>query len=152
MTTVYRAFEPRAITPLPEVRERGFRLKAYAVACHGRGFEHRRFEPAIPQIAQRLPVPAPEAGCPGVGFLILHQGLTADYTVLAWWDQQNELPIHVLVNDSSGWRPANAHESMCVFDLEILWFERNLWIATALSGIPLDRAIDDYLAQQTQTR
>ncbi len=150
MTTVYRPFEPRTITPLPRMEASGFRLKVYAVACQDRAFDRLRFEPAIPQLSQRLPLPSSEAGCPGVGFLILHQGLTADYAVLAWWDQQNELPIHVLVNDSTGWRAANAHESICVFDLEILWFERNLWVTTALAGIPLDRALSDYLAKQME--
>jgi hypothetical protein len=151
MTTIYRAFEPRTITPLqPVVAQRGYQLKVYAVACQGRTFERGPFEPAIAELSQRLPIPSSDAGRPGVGFLILHQGFTADYAVLAWWDQQNELPIHVLVNDSSGWRSANAHESICVFDLEILWFERNLWIATALAGYPLDRALADYLAKQTE--
>ncbi len=149
-TTTYRRFEPRTITPLPQVALKGFLLKIYAVACHGHGFARERFEPAITQISQRLPLPAREAGLPGVGFLILHQGLTADYAVLAWWDQQNELPLHVRVNDGAGWRSANAHESICVFDIEIVWFERNLWIATVLAGNPLGRALADYLAKQTE--
>ena len=118
MTMVYRAFEPRTITPLRPVVQRGYQLKAYAVACRDSTFDHLRFEPAIAELSQRLPPPAREAGRPGVGFLILHQGLTADYAVLAWWDQQNELPLHVLVDDSTGWRSANTHESICVFDLE----------------------------------
>ena len=146
--TTYRAFESRTITPLQPVAQRGYRLKAYAVACQGRAFDQGRFEPAIAELSQRLPIPSSDSGCPGVGFLILHQGLTADYAILAWWDQQNELPIHVLVNDSTGWRAANAHESFCVYEMEILWFERNLWVSTALAGIPLDRALTDYLAQQ----
>jgi hypothetical protein len=150
VTTVYRPFEARSITPLAPVTLAGYRLKVYAVACHGRPFDHGRFEPALGQLARQLPVPIRDADCPGVGFLILHQGLTADYAVLAWWDQQNELPLRVHVNDSAGWRRANAHESICVFDLEILWFERNLWIGTALSGGPLDRALAAYLAQQTE--
>jgi hypothetical protein len=98
--------------------QRGYLLKVYAVACRDRTFDPLRFEPAIAQLSQRLPIPARDVGRPGVGLLILHQGLTADYAVLAWWDQQNELPLHVLVDDSAGWRSANAYESICVFDLE----------------------------------
>ncbi len=148
--TVYQRFEPRAITPLSPVAHNGFLLKVYAVACQGRAFARTRFEPAITQLSQRLPLPSREAGLPGVGFLILNQGPTTDYAVLAWWDQQNELPLHVLLNDGAGWRSTNAHESICVFELEIIWFERNLWIGTALAGIALDRALSDYLAKQLE--
>jgi len=149
MTTVYHRFEPRTITPLSPVAHNGFLLKVYAVACRGGPpFARAQFEPAMMQLSQRLPLAAKDAGRPGVGFFILHQGVTADYAVLAWWDQQNELPLRVLVNDGAGWRSANTHESICVFDLEILWFERNLWIATALAGRPLDSAVSDYLAKQ----
>ena len=33
----------------------------------------------------------------GQAFVVAHQGLTADYAVLCWWDQENELPVRVCV-------------------------------------------------------
>ena len=46
------------------------------------------------------------------------------------------------------WPATASNESVCVFDLEIVGFERNLWIDTALAGTAIDRALSDYLAKQ----
>jgi hypothetical protein len=91
-----------------------------------------------------LPEPDPAAGRPGLGILIAHQGLTGDYTVLAWWDSENELPIRVWVRrdgeSDRGWRPAQGGESVCVWDLEILAAERDAWVDTMMSSAGPDPA------------
>jgi hypothetical protein len=71
----------------------------------------------------------------------MHQG-RGDYLVLGWWDNENELPLRVLVWGESGWREARGSESVCVWDLRILWHERDAYVATVLSG----RDPADYLA------
>jgi hypothetical protein len=74
---------------------------------------------------------------PGVALLIRHQGRTADYVVLGWWDNENELPLRVFVRDPrTGWRPARGSESVCVWDLEVLWAERNAYVAAVLTDAP----------------
>jgi hypothetical protein len=78
-------------------------------------------------------VPAVAPGRPGLGFAILHRGRTGDYLILCWWDHENELPTRVWVRDESGWRPARS-ESTCVWDLRVLWWEREAYVATVLAG------------------
>jgi len=60
------------------------------------------------------------------------------YTVLCWWDRENELPIRVWVAEQDGgapvWRTARDSESVCVWDLEVIWEERQAYVETVLGG------------------
>ena len=83
-------------------------------------------------------LPQPEGpGRFGVGFLILHQGRGVNYIVLAWWSRENELPMRLFVRsrESAGaWRPAAGEESICVWDIEVIKRERDLFVETVLSA------------------
>ena len=149
MSIQYVRYEPRQVTSAPARSIAGYRLKEYRVVPAGVAFEEDRFSEAEALLAGRLPADVnPDLGRPGAGFFIAHQGATADYLVLGWWDQQNELPLGVWRREVRGWRPALASESVCVWDLEIIWFERNAWVETALSGSPIDAAVFQYLSRR----
>jgi hypothetical protein len=62
--------------------------------------------------------------------------------VLAWWDHENELPPRVFLRRvrTHPWRAAQAGESICVWDLEILWDERLAYVATMLTPAGSGRA------------
>jgi hypothetical protein len=141
-------FAPRPIAGLgPPATIQGFALKPYTV-CHAPpAFDPRRFDACERLIEAALGALDVTEASARVGFVIQHQGRDADYLVLAWWSRQNELPIRVWVNDGAGWRPARDGESVCVWDLEIIWFERNLWIETVLSGQDIALAIPEYLSR-----
>lgn len=119
-----------------------YRLKVYSIVSGDRPLDGPRFEEGWQLLDAVLPRPAVSGGRPGVGFVILHQGATGDYLVICWWDNENELPTRVFVHDASGWRPAGERESFCVWDLEVLWRERQLYVATVLGG--LADAVDTY--------
>ncbi len=74
----------------------------------------------------------------------MHQGRTSDYLILCWWDRENELPIAVYLGDGDGWRPAEGSESICVWDLPVLWWEREVYVGTVLAGRA--DAVESYLA------
>ncbi len=125
----------------------GWTLKLYSVV-YGRGsVEWAEFEPALRLAERELPAPDEACGRPGLGFLIAHQGRTGDYVVLGWWDNENELPLRVWVRRTRGerWRPASGGESICVWDLEIIWAEREAWVETMLAATGSSRA--GYLAR-----
>lgn len=147
--TCYTAFAPRTVGGgVPRTYGR-YALKVYTIAYPPHAFDPSRFAGVDSVVNAALPSGAPEdAGRPHVGFVIQHQGLTGDYLVLAWWDRENELPLRVWVRDHGSWRPARESESICVWDLEIIWFERNLWIETALSGRPLAEALPEYVSRR----
>lgn len=114
-----------------EVRD-GWSVKRYVIHLPGETFAPERFTPAIPLAFETLPHPATAPGRAGAAILIEHQGAGADYLVLAWWDRENELPIRVWVREGGEWRPAEGGESICVWDLDVLWSERQAWVRDML--------------------
>lgn len=131
-----RPFRPRTVRFHGLRSENDWRVKLYSVTHDGSEIEWPAFGPGIEMAFQALPRPAAAAGRPGVGLLIAHHGPTADYVVLGWWDQENELPLRIFVRTAAdkAWRPSHPTESVCVWDLEILWFERNAYVSTYLAG------------------
>jgi hypothetical protein len=120
----------------------GWRLKVYSVSYDGSPPDWSVFDPSLAMADAALPVPAKAPGRPGVGFVIAHSGRGMWYTVLCWWDRENELPIRVWVADQNGaapvWRPARESESVCVWDLDIIWHERQAYVETLMSGAAED--------------
>jgi hypothetical protein len=131
-----RPFQPRPIRALGILRHDGWRLRTYAILATPLGNPLRAFRTAIDRLLAQLPSPAPTAGRPGVGFLILHHGRGVDYGVLGWWDNENELPMRLLVRDHGRrkrWRRPRSSESVSVWDLEVIWAERTAYVETALA-------------------
>jgi hypothetical protein len=94
-----------------------------------------------------LPQPPTAPGRFGIGFAILHQGRGMDYIVLAWWARENELPMRVFVRQrepAEPWRPAAGEESICVWDIEVIKRERDLFVRTALADGRTE--LESYLA------
>ena len=122
-------------------------LKVYSVTYGAEPVHWQAFEPGLRLAERALPEPDETAGRPGLGFLIAHQGRTGDYVVLAWWDYENELPMRVWVRRDrhEDWRPARGGESVCVWDLEVIWAERQAWVETMLAAAGSDPA--GYLAR-----
>lgn len=129
----FEPFRARARHWLGLTRAGGHTLRTYGVACGDEPLDRERFQPGVAAVLERLPEPDWNHGRPGAGVLILHQGTVADYLVMGWWDRQNELPLRVWIRYADGWAPARDDESVCVWDLEILAFERDAWVATMLS-------------------
>ncbi|MFP3943581.1 MAG: isochorismatase [Alphaproteobacteria bacterium] len=130
---VREPFRPRSVRYAGIREEHGWRIKQYRVTYENRPYRPEDFAPAIETALGVLPQPPVTPARPGVAVLIAHQGREADYLVLAWWDNENELPVRVWVRDGSGWRTAGTSESFCVWDLEILWHEREAFVRHMLS-------------------
>jgi hypothetical protein len=143
LVMILTAYQPRPLSHLGLLDLRGYRLKAYSIVYGDAPFNRAAFDAGLALAERELPRPAITPARPGLGFIIFHQARSGPYLILAWWDNENELPVRVFVADSQGWRPAAAHESFCVWDLRILWHEREAYIRTMLSG-PADESA--YLA------
>jgi hypothetical protein len=126
-------------------------LKQYAVVYGAAVFDMTRFRDGFALALQLLPTSAQTNERLGVGFVIYHQGKVMDYVVLAWWDRENELPLRVFVNErnAGAWRDAQGSESVCVWDLEIIWAERNAYVDTIL-GKHVAMPRQAYLQRQFQ--
>ena len=137
----------RPIRYLGLAEPNGYRLKQYTILYGGGPFREEDFAAGLRLAYESLPAPAVTDLRPGVGFAIAHQGNGADYAVLAWWDNENELPLRVFVRPQTAdgvWWPARGGESVCVWDLEVIGFERGAYVETLLSA----GTVDDYLARR----
>jgi anti-sigma factor RsiW len=155
VTTEPRPFAPRPIVPHDPLHVDGWRIKRYAITVDGAPLDWDAFAPGVAHALHALPRPAAAPGRPGVGFVVAHRGRGADYVVLGWWSAENELPVQVVVRPQThgaAWHAARAGESFCVWDLQVIGFERDAWIDTVLSPdpsrAPLAERIDAYLARR----
>ncbi|HEY8021776.1 MAG TPA: isochorismatase [Thermoanaerobaculia bacterium] len=133
MAESYAPFEERRIRYHGLRQGSSFRTKLYSVTFDGTDLDWEEFERGLDAAGAALPTPARAPGRPGLAIAIAHHGSGGDYVVLAWWERQNELPTRIFVRDGDRWRPAS-DESFCVWDLEILWAERNAYVRTVLGG------------------
>ena len=130
-------YAARHVQLLRLLRQDEWRIKLYSIALHQPVVDEGRFGPGLELALAALPGPARTSSRPGVGFCILHQGRGADYVVLGWWDRENELPLRIYVKTpDDSWRPAQGSESVCVWDLEVIAFERDAYITTVLATPP----------------
>lgn len=140
-------FAPRPIAFGGVTHHRSYRVKRYSIVAPGQTLDPARFREGEALALGVLPVPACTAERPGLALLIAHQGASADYMVLGWWDRRNELPIRVWVRapgrEAHRWTPARDSESVCVWDLSVVWFERQAFVAAMLA--PTGPDPDGYL-------
>lgn len=144
MTRMFRPYAPRPVRFHGLEQPNGYRIKRYDVVF-AEPFRETEFADGLRLAFESLPTPPVTTERPGVGFIIAHQGNGADYVVLGWWDRENELPLRVFVRPQAPageWRPARGSESVCVWDLEVIWFERQGYVRTVLSGSD----VEEYLA------
>ena len=141
---MFTLYQPRPLTYLGVEAVAGYLLKVYAIRQANQALERERFAARWELMSAVLPQPATSNGRPGVGFAILHQGRDGDYLILCWWDRENELPTRVFLRGPDGWRAATGSEGFCVWDLRVMWWEREAYVGTVLAGIA--SALDGYLA------
>src|SRR5688572_26848885 len=143
------AYAPRPIRFLDVQERAGFALKRWWIDLYGEKAPREADWAAALELAEAALPKHGAVGRPDVGFLIQHRGAGADYLVLGWWDRENELPTRVVVRDhapGAAWRPAAASESFCVWDLQVIGFERDAYVATVLAPDAGEGARERYLA------
>lgn len=146
---MFQPYVARPIRFIGVAEPHGYRIKRYAIQYGGGPFREAVFAEGLRLACESLPRPAITDQRIGMGFAITHQGNGVDYVVLAWWDNENELPLRVFVRsqkDDAEWRPARDGESVCVWDLEVIWFERQAYVRTILGGGTKTDYLDSHLA------
>ena len=142
---MFARYQPRPLTFIGVEAVAGYSLKVYTIRHPDLAFDPERFAARRDLATATLPQPAVTEVRPGVGFAILHQAQGSDYLILGWWDRENELPTRVfLKTENESWRPAAGGESFCVWDLRVIWWEREAYVGTALAGSA--NALESYLA------
>ena len=131
-------YEPRLVSFLG----RTGRLKHYGIAFTGNAPR-----PELAAATRRAGKHAVPSGA--YGFTIAHDAATAGLAIVYWWANDNEIHKHVFaapLADPAALEPADGTAMACVWELEVIEFERRAWLEDVLKdGDPeryLERTLD----------
>lgn len=149
---VSEAYRPRATHFLGLWEFHDWRLKAYTISPAGVEPAQELIEAARALAEDRIAESAGSGENYRVGYVGVHAGKTGNFVFIDWWSNENEVYHHVYA--SSAEQPTDFQyltptgASACVWDLQLIWFEREAWVASILSR-PEAPDIDAYLATTT---
>ncbi|MEU7560396.1 hypothetical protein [Streptomyces eurythermus] len=146
-------YKPRRVEALPPVEVSGRVLKAYAMFADGPGTCPDLPEPEwLRRHTASVLTEAPQEGDHPVGFLILHHGLEGSYLLVSQWYDADMLKhwVRGAVTGADGdttFAPLAQRDLIaCVWELEVIRFERDAWVTTVMTKGRLDNdAVDAYL-------
>ena len=104
-------------------------LKLYSVSATGAP-DIAAFNAQLGDMKRGVPVHWPATAA----YAIFHQGAELGYLVLCWWGNDNELFTRVAVREAAGWVIDPERYSFCLWDMEIMWLERQSYIRWMYSG------------------
>jgi hypothetical protein len=87
----------------------------------------------------------PEGG--GAGFVIAHDARTAGLALVYWWANENEVHGRFFaspLDDPAALVPNDGTGLACVWEMEVIDFERRAWLEHVLK----DDDLDGYLAER----
>jgi hypothetical protein len=79
------------------------------------------------------------------GFTIAHDAATAGLAIVYWWANDNEIHKHVFaapLADPGALEPADGTAMACVWELEVIDFERRAWLEDVLKGGDVRRYLE----------
>jgi hypothetical protein len=119
------------------------RLKHYGIARNGDAPRSELAAATRRAAAAALP---PDA----FGFTIAHDAATAGLGLVYWWANDNEIHQRVFaspLDDPGALEPADGTGMACVWELEVIDFERRAWLGDVLRGgdteLYLSRALEE---------
>lgn len=132
--TVSEAYRDRNTEYLGLIRKNGWTIKQYAVTLPGNTFAENIFADGLALAIRELPSPPVTEQRPGLAFTIAHQGRAVNYLISCWWEQENELITLTFVNEKGrrDWFSGGKDHSFCVWDLQIMKAERDIYVQTIL--------------------
>lgn len=131
-------YRPRSISFLELWYHAGWRLKLYGLACEAERPSAALVDRARELAKACLPQPAITNDRYGVGFIGVHEGLGSNLVFVDWWANENELNHRVFVSGPD--RPLAFTDvtatgpTACVWDLAVIGFERQAWVAAVLQA------------------
>jgi hypothetical protein len=85
-----------------------------------------------------------------VATLILHEGKEGCFAIISWWIDENMLQLFVYLapkeNPATFTLYSDRGIVTCVWELAVLWFERNAWVSKMLEQPDNPAALREYLA------
>lgn len=130
-----------------------WRVKLYTIATHGDAARPVLVDEAVRRAPAIFPAAALADQRHGIGFLIVHDARTASIALYYWWQSFNELHQRVYVgpkHDPGAMTQLAEQTAGCVWELEVIDFERRAWLADVLAN-PDGPDVERYLSRHTST-
>ena len=128
----FDTFQPRKTTFIKVLQHGDWRIKVYTIN------ENEAFDiTTLAKVLKQLPTPALTQNRYGVGFLIIHQGVVANWFLLNWWGYEDIIHQKLFsspVDDFAAIKNAEDKTIMaCIHELVIHHFEVKAWKKWVLS-------------------
>jgi hypothetical protein len=127
-----------------------WRLKLYSIAADGELARPLLIDEAM----RRAPAIFPQAAFAderhGVGFITVHDARTVSIALYYWWQSFNELHQRIYVgpkHDPSAMTQLENQSAGCVWELEVVDFERRAWLRDVLAN-PTGPDVEHYLSRR----
>jgi hypothetical protein len=130
-----------------------WRVKIYTIATHGETARPALVDEALRRAPAIFPSPADAGGRHGIGFVIAHDAQTACMALYYWWESYNELHSRIYVgpkDDPAAMTLLPTQVAGCVWELEIIDFERRAWLTDVLAN-PDGPDVARYLGRHVDT-
>lgn len=151
-TTEAEAFRylPRWVEAGKPVSLNGYRLKPYSMYLTDKKEKTALQDSELHSLLQTCLPPSPEPLDHGVGFLIVHYARDGDYLLVSRWYGGNMLKheLFELLSDPGGWRAEPLRSTnivACVWELQVITFERQSWVCTAMAKGGTEASFESYL-------
>lgn len=116
-------YQPRAIESHPEWLDPDG-IKIYTISARHQPVDQAEFRDRLIQIKTQKHI----AWSSTPAFTIFHEGSSSPYLIVAWWGNDNELFTSTSVRTESGWVEDPSRFSFCLWDMEVMWHERNAFV------------------------
>ena len=123
-------YSPRKTFPLTSVSDPNG-VKLYTISASGDEVEFSRYRERLAYVKKDRNI---NSSIPA--FAIMHDGATCAYLIVGWWSNGNELFLSVSIQEQNTWIEDMTKYSFCIWDLEVIWHERNSFIRHLYSGNP----------------
>jgi hypothetical protein len=118
-----------------------WRLKVYGIGTHAPDARPEFVAATLDAAREALP----DGG--GTGFVIAHDAKAAGLALIYWWANENEVHGRFFaspLDDPAALVPVDGTGLACVWEMEVIDFERRAWLEHVLKNDDLD----GYLAQR----
>ncbi|HET6553760.1 MAG TPA: hypothetical protein VFG49_09505 [Dyella sp.] len=107
-------------------------IKVYTISASGSPVDSQPYL----QRMQAMKSARPRTWQDTPAFAICHDAAQARYLTLGWWDNANEMFVAVAVTQPGGWVEDLGRYSFCLWDMEVMWHERNAFVEHMYGDVP----------------
>lgn len=145
-----RPYRPRHLRFIRRQDIGDWRMKVYGISLLGQGARPELVEATLDIARDVLPKDATGEERTGIGFVIVHDALTASIGIVYWWASVNELHQRMFVgpkHEPKRMKRLAEPGAGCVYELGIIDFERRAWLEDVLAN-PSGPDLDLYLGRR----